>query len=296
MRTVFIQLGRLGDIANILPMAYAKAQAGHEVFCYAHEDFASMLDGVSYVTPIVRGGLHRDIAGAIADAKDRGFDEIIETQVDGSARAFKSGASNFQMESWRRAGMEDQFHNLPLIFDNRDAEREASLKEWHLFQAKDRPVLAYALNGWSSPFVRRAEFAALNAKFSDQFYLIDLCRIQCKKPYDLLALIECATVLVATHTMHLVLANATGTPTIALGPAISPRHDRPVSWYWAEPRSHWIAKLDYDAAITAAGRNIVTTAIAQSAQYLCTPVQRQATRNRGDLQSLEPPTFAQGRP
>ena len=64
-----MQLGRLGDILNILPMLWKDAQGGVKPKLMVAAEYASVLEAVSYVEPIIYNGPHYEIAKAVEQAK-----------------------------------------------------------------------------------------------------------------------------------------------------------------------------------------------------------------------------------
>src|SRR5690242_7277550 len=78
----WIQLGRSGDIMSILPLLWKDAQDGKRWSLMVASEYASVLDGVSYVDPIIFDGPHYDIGGAVKQAEEQGL-EWFSTQVNG---------------------------------------------------------------------------------------------------------------------------------------------------------------------------------------------------------------------
>jgi ADP-heptose:LPS heptosyltransferase len=259
MRKVcFIQLCRLGDITSALPMMWARAQAGDEVSCIVHEQFADVLDGVTYVKKIVHDGLHRDVNRCIDIAKSLGFDECIATQLDGNELSRTQEAHNFHERQWRLGGMWDKWHKLPLIFDRRNKiDEERELKQYSFPFRSEKPILLYALHGHSSPFYKFQQFEKwLKGNFSGAFTLFDIGKVICNKPYSLLAFMERADVLVSAATFPVPLAYACGIPTICLCCDTDPNGQIPNrEFFWPEPRKHWLGRMSYGESLTPEGQS-----------------------------------------
>ena len=80
---LYVQLGRAGDILNILPLLwddYRKASEKPGLMVAA--EFAPLLEGVSYVEPVIWKGPHFEIAKAVAHAKTL-CPNVVCTQVNG---------------------------------------------------------------------------------------------------------------------------------------------------------------------------------------------------------------------
>lgn len=274
-KIAFIQLARMGDICSALPMMLAKAQAGHEVSCYVHEHFAPMLDGVGYVKPIIWPGMHRDVQRCVEDAKRRGFDEIISTQLDGNELAKGIPAKNFHHRQWLMGGMWDKFHDLPLIFDRRNPLEEKRELDAYLPADDGKPLLVYALHGHSSPFYKWQEFEKwLRGAAGSHYRLLDIGRLNLAKPYHLLAFMEKAAVLVSAATLHVPLAYACGIPTICLCCDTDPNGNvERREFFWPEPRKHWLGHMSYSESLTPQGR-------ARISQWMLKPLGRTATIGR----------------
>jgi hypothetical protein len=270
-RIAIIQLARHGDIVNVLPICRDLHLQGHEVSMYVHPDFASILEPVSYVTPVLWPTLHRDVHGAYDHATKAGFDQVLDLQVDGQFRPPPAQTKSFLTEPWARAGYLDRFHALPLVFDRRDAEGEENATRRHLPKT-DRPILAYALHGHSSPFLRFMEFEKWLRGVSGEYHLIDIGKLGLSRVHHLLGFIEAADLLVTADTLHLHLAYAFGTPTIALHRDDHPHPEQnppkhPLEWYWSEPRSHWIGSLTYAQANSPEGRSDIEWLLSQRKKW-----------------------------
>lgn len=248
MSTCIIQLGRAGDIINILPVALAEAQSlGEPVAFMVHPQYVGILDGVSYAWPVPFAGEVTEIRRAIAEAQAMGFDRILDTQVYGD-RPIARLCDSFAHESWRLAGRLDQWDELPLVFDERQPDREAqyvgTLALRDPFRGRlgfdGRPIVALCTEGVSSPLGRRDWLAEQLAAAAPEFQWLSIDGARAPQIYDVLGFLERAAALVTIDTAMLHLSYAVGVPTFALVT------DGPTPWHGTAPRKHWIGSLRYD--------------------------------------------------
>jgi hypothetical protein len=237
-----VQLGRYGDVINILPIA----RMIHERFETPHlmvaSAFADVLDGVSYVKPHVLKIPYEDVNDAIEIA-NREYSRVIVTQVYGRNYRPQKLCETFTMESWRLAGFDRFFadKNAPLVFDRRSPEREAKVLSK---VAGVRPLLLMNFTAaTSAPF--RSSTAhmierSMRARFDETFQIVDLGKLRLERLYDLLCLMEKAAALVSVDTALLHLAGATGLPIVALLPNNG--------WAAAIPRSNVVERILYKTA------------------------------------------------
>src|SRR6185503_3966966 len=137
MPNIYIQLGFLGDVLNILPLAYADAKNGQRASIMTCKEFAPVLEGCSYVDPIPFDGNPFELDRAVEQAKSLNG-KVTVTQVIGETDAIKrlayepagldrSVTDSFSKESWKLAGRLKDFAKHPLIFDRRSPERELAV-------------------------------------------------------------------------------------------------------------------------------------------------------------------------
>lgn len=244
----YIQLGRTGDIISLLPLLWSDHQKGERSAIMVAKEFAPVLDGCSYLDPIIFDGEAWELGRACEEAAQLS-DDIRVCQVLGpeaDLRKYSLGAANpphaitesFQKESWRLAGREKDWKlQLPLIFDRRNHESEgALLKEL----PKKKKVILVSASGNSSPFpYRTLLFELLQLKFKKEFYVVDLAQFKAARIYDLLGLFEVSHCLVATDSAPLHLAYACGIPVVAL------INDKPSLWHGSVWRPNHIAHIRY---------------------------------------------------
>ena len=264
-RLAIVQLGRFGDIVNALPVAKHYADVlGERIAFVAHPNFVSMLDGCSYVHPYAATVNDITDVSAATEAALGIADDVVVTQVYGDNNA-RRRRDSFCMDSWRQAGLDHKWDDLPLVFDVRDPRREASLilkyswLNWALSQ--DRPVVAHCGGGHSSPTPWwRAFIERVSESMRVRPIWIDLADIRAEKPYDLLAVMERCDALVLADSMPLHLSYATNTPTVGVVT------DYPTRWHGAAPRRHWAACVRYADATGDHGAPLVAKAVESSVE------------------------------
>ena len=232
-----VELGRYGDIINILPVARIIAESyGKPAFMVSRE-FADVLDGVSYVIPHPVELPYGEIGHAMITAS-REYPVALRCQIWGNGLNQPRETEAYNLESWRAVGLQEAFYKFnPPLFDKRNLEREAAI-----FQklTDGRPMLLLKLHeGHSSPFAIGAELEKLiRSRFEERFQVIELTTTKCERIYDLLGLMDRAVALVSIDTSILHLAAASTIPTIALtnsGP-----------WVGTKPRCNVCHRFHYN--------------------------------------------------
>jgi hypothetical protein len=244
---IIVNLGRTGDLLALLPLLWKDAQSGERPQLMVGKDYAPLLDGVSYVEPIVADVPHTELGKACEAAATMG--EYQSAQVNGPVEMIErytmaaspgARATSFQKEMWRVLGRLNEWDNLyPLVIDRRDAAREAALVEKHLPKSKRR-VLLVAASGHSSPFpYRDLLFELLHNRFGKVFTILSLDDIQAERIYDLLALYEKAHLLIAIDSAPLHLAWAM--PQL---PVMALTADHPSLWHGSswKPNHVWYCR------------------------------------------------------
>ena len=218
----YIQNGKYGDVLGILPILYHEFQTtGIKPQLVIAKDYADILDGVSYVEPVIYDGNFADLRGAIKFAKKR-FDEVIVLQTHGNDFPIEHKTASFQLDAWVRAGCVESFDDWPLVFDQRNGRRERTLfmAQVKRTEKKNRPFEKFILladHSESSPFPQADELAeTLKREFGGTHKIIRLSEVRAEKPFDLLALYDKAECLVTIETMHGHLSKASKVPTIML--------------------------------------------------------------------------------
>lgn len=216
--SVFVMLGRFGDICNVLPMLKAEADAGRRPTLVVSKDFVSIMDGVSYADTIVWDGPYDRLPDCLRWLRrDRGIHAPVVAQYHRNPYDKARLTDSYQREVWRLAGRLDQFASRgPLVFDQRDAGLEKIVVD-QVRGTDPRPLVLVATESISSPFSQRTElFHAIERAVGAECHVVDLSQWKAGKIYHLLGLYDAAACLVTVDTVHLHLSRATKTPVIAI--------------------------------------------------------------------------------
>lgn len=243
MSKLWVQLGRSGDIMNVLPLLWQEAQAGRKCRLMVAKEYAPLLEGVSYVDPIVFDGQAHELDRALTQARILADNEVICTQVNGPlelveelvykpAGQTRAVTTSYQKEMWKIAGKLADWGNypehpcgqLPLVFDKPSLDREGALLEKAFAGRKNKKVILLAADGLSSPFPYKKLLLYL-LKECSRFHVVDLGEVKAHRLFDLLALYRSAHALVAVDSAPLHLANAV--PNL---PVFALVNDRPLLW------------------------------------------------------------------
>lgn len=196
------QSSRSGDMLNLLPLLHADAKEGKRVVFVGPETLRSWFDGIGYCA---FEGLTLPLAGQVGATTQAA--KLAETVVAPPYNAQPPITDSWAKEMWLLLGKLPLWkQNLPVVFDRRDAKREAILLDRMLFK---KPVILLAPEGRSSPLPFSSLLRVLiDLKFENSYNVIDLSALDLPHPFDFLALYEKAHCLVTVDTMHLHLARA----------------------------------------------------------------------------------------
>lgn len=227
-KTCVVMLGRYGDIVNVLPVCRHLAETEGVPGLVVSEQFKDLLDGVSYVDPIIFKGQFTDLKEGIALAKSR-YDKVLVGQVNSRNVGVNTECVSFNQESWRQMGYLPDFGKLPLMFDKRDYDREKALVQ--RYKLTDKPLLLTCMTGKSSPFEDAQRLTAhLQAKWGERFEIVEIGQIKAERIYDLLGLMDEAACLISIDTAALHLSMASHVPLIAL------LAEKPTLWHGSTPK------------------------------------------------------------
>lgn len=227
-----VQLGRFGDIINILPIALHIHNQYGKPHMMVSREFASILDGVSYVEPYIVDLANSQLHDALTIA-NREFKHVIITQIWGKDWQQERLTQAYNVESWRAAGFLNKFQERSAwkpVFDRRDRERERAL----LNKARGphtKPMILLAASSVSSPFPKERQselLARLNEKYGARYLVVDLTPLRSDRIYDILGLIEDASVVITVDTAVLHLTAATDTDLVCI--------TNPHPWLGSVPR------------------------------------------------------------
>lgn len=223
-----VMLGRYGDIINVLPMLKHINDTEGQPTLVIQQDFADVLEGVTYVKPQKWAGHFTDVNEAVAKAKTQ-FGTVLVAQVNGRNFGVTTECDSFAAESWRQCGLLSKWNDLPLVFDNRSPKRESKLAG---LITRKKCVL-YNFTGKSSPYPFEAQLLdRVRADWGQSAQFIDLGQVKAERIFDLLGLMDKASCFITTDTSTLHLSYASKCPTIAL------ITDTPSLWHGARPRSN----------------------------------------------------------
>lgn len=243
---VYVQLAKLGDQLNLLPLLHKDAKNGSRCAMMVCKEYISQFEGCSYFDALPFDGPAHDLREAVSQAKN--FGKPICTQVLGPSEiveeftykpaGLKSAmTTSYQKEQWRVAGrLSDWDECLPLVIDRRNAQGEFLMQK-HMPKGTKRPPVLVHADGISSPFPYKPLLLELLSHCG--YPVIDLGGIKADRIYDLLALYEQAYALVAIDSAPLHLAWAC--PRL---PVLALVNDRPLPWNGSawRPNMEWYCR------------------------------------------------------
>jgi len=207
MSDAILSLGRYGDLIGLLPWCW-KRRNDPVKFVVGHE-FASLFDGVSYVQPMRYSKGCIDLPDAIKVTRATLPNvKVAQTFMNPDKRRM---TDSYAKESYRIIGALNEFGTQPLVFDRRDAKREKELVKKH---RDGRPLILLAVSGISSPFKHGSELKKLVGEMFLTHQVLDMNVVRAERIYDLLGLMDCATLMFTIDTVHLWLAAASKCPVV----------------------------------------------------------------------------------
>ena len=231
--TCVVQLGRYGDIINILPLLrHIHERHGTPVLMVSRQ-FSDLLEGVSYVKPWIMDLDYSQLVPAIRRAEDR-YDRVIVSQVWGRGYNHPDKGESYNRDSWQRAGFGHLFDNeqmLP-VFDKRVMARETSVMETLTGPETGVDyIVVQVTRSASSPYPNGKHLRAMIGLEAAErgIRVVDIADYNAPRLFDLLGLLSAAQMIVTIDTAILHLAAACpGTPCLAIS------NNR--RWYGSEPR------------------------------------------------------------
>jgi hypothetical protein len=217
----FVQLGRYGDIINLLPVLRDLNAHGMRHDVVVSEQFADVFDGVTYASAIPVACGPYDLQEGLRVAKER-FKDVVVTQVYGNDWQHERKTNHFNKDSWNLAGYLDRWsdQSLRLVFDRRDYRRELKLRE-SVWPKSGKPVILLNTGpGFSFRFQHGSELdQKIMESFGDNVEFIDVGKIRSQRVYDLVGLMELADGMVTIDTATLHIATAASLPVVAILPS-----------------------------------------------------------------------------
>lgn len=246
-RNLLLQLGRIGDVLNVCPLLWRDYTANNGVrsMIMVSEKFASVLEGISYAEVLTVDNKFEDIVGAYpkaeAAAKEHGA-RLVCTQIYGENLATAETCSSFMRESWAQVPDAPAWGTLPLIFDRRDAKKEAAVARNLRQNSTGKPYVVVCLSGTSSPFGGNRELMLfLRRKLGQEFDFVDVSAFIAPRFFDLLGVLEGAHCIVSVDTGLLHLAHAC--PKV---PVVAFITRQPSPWHGSPWRPQHVARFFYD--------------------------------------------------
>lgn len=239
-------LGRAGDVLNILPALQRHRESTGEIpLLLVGKDFAPILDGVAYAEPLIWEQPWQDCLKAIEWARKRyPSATIVNASVFGFDYHPVNRMASFDREAWDRSGADVPWGRIPLLFNRRDVQREAELLNKVLTRCavkNGEPFVLTALSGHSSPFPEAEKVRV--ALVAAGIKLVDISATRADRIYDLLALYERASCLVAIDSAALHLAAAA--PRL---PVVMLTMGNKAKWYRSSWRPQHMARIYYSKA------------------------------------------------
>ncbi len=239
---IFVQLGRIGDILNVLPLAERHFRlTGERPYFMTAREFLPVLEGVSYVEPVAHDTKNwMEFIPAMFQARKISPD-VRMSQICGVGLHNPRLCSSFLRESWAAVGADVPWGSLPLTIDRRDPAREEAIAGAAGIKTGRKLVLV-ALGGISSPFPRAGYvMRVLEERLGPEFKVVRIDAIKAPRIFDLLGIFERAHCLVTTDTATLHLAHAVpGLPVVALV------NDMPDPWHGSCYRANHVGRFCYD--------------------------------------------------
>lgn len=232
-----IQTGKLGDLMSVLPMLHHYFLTyGSKPNLVVSKQYRQIPESLDYLNTLVYDGDLHDLEGAIKFAKSR-CDDVRVTQMHGKGFTFQHRHPSYQYDQWERAGYLDKWDTLPLVLPRRPQTTVSFL--WTVGLDDDSKFIVFGDHSQSSPFHFKDELAAALKENFPQHRILRLSEVRASHPFDLLALLDAAALIVCVDSMQLHMAKATATPLIAL---VS---DQPSRWQGSAWSKRFAAHIRY---------------------------------------------------
>ena len=200
-----VSLRRAGDIIALLP-ALKHLSKTKRVSLVVHKEFAGLLDGVDYVTPILWQG---DWEEPLKAAKEH---RAVNAQVFGKGVNTNRVGTNFVRAAWNAIGL-NWSRYLPL-----DVPRRKPILTTGTLGSfiEGRPIILVKLNGFSSPFpYEKLVKDAIHQRYGSKAIIVDLDAVRFDSIYGMIYLMDMADCLVSSDTVTLHLCRGSKCPVIA---------------------------------------------------------------------------------
>lgn len=243
MHLTFVQLGRYGDILNLIPLLELINTTGSQITVVTSERYGDIFDRVPFVKQERIKSL--DLMAAIEHVKER--PNVIISQVDRNpftTKSIRDSGISYSQAQWvicsdqlKQYGLLDVDLAKLLTLQataqlNLARNRENEVK---LIRSYQPSVLLFNLVGFSSQL--DSTQLRLLTKRLERLGGLDLSTVKAKNIVDLLGLYDLAKILVTTDTATLHLARASNVKVVAL--------TRDDFWYATTPFKNWVGNYKY---------------------------------------------------
>lgn len=257
---IYIQLGKLGDILNILPVCWHDFNAGLRPMLMVARKYADILDGVTYVDKLVFEGEAHELEKAVEQAKTFNIPWKV-TQVCGPPEATRelvykrtkefqeskvdhAVTDSWQKESYRAAGHWALWRKQPkLVFDSAtDAAGQELLTEYA--QPRRKAIIIACDGETAPPPFRDLLIELVTLRYKKRFQIINLSDVKAERFYDIKHLFDKALCLIASDSAPLHLAQSSKVPVLALA------NDKPSLWHgssWRPNHAFYCRYRDFAA-------------------------------------------------
>lgn len=246
-KCVFVQLGRIGDILNILPAIklFSSTNYHSKIPLIVHSSMVAVTGRVSYVGVIPYGGDINNVSDATRLAEQQ-KKEVRVAQLFSNSGLLPEISDAYNYDQYIRSGCKGLFGKASLELDARCYDFE---EQWlNDLVTPKRPFVCVNFNGHSSPFLYKSQVMDSIKSAVPEHAIVDLDLHRTEYYTDqVVALDECdCLVTIDTATLH--LANASHCPVMAF---ISDNNGnkwfgtKPIrSWNWSCRYSETLSKLE----------------------------------------------------
>lgn len=243
-KNIYIMLGRTGDIISLLPaLKYESERLNEKIKLVCSSEFIGVVDGCSYIEPIVWNGDFKKPANAINWIK-KTYPEyrVINCSVCAEDMKIEKDGWSFNRDIWIKSKIQTPPYSHELLFDNRNKLREKELlKKYNI--PKDKKIITLAMSGISSPFKDASILKQELEQRCNDFLFIDISNIKAERIYDIIAIFEMSSAIIATDSAPLHLSNAVKIPVIALV------EDGNTNWHQSSWNKNHTLRIPYSKAI-----------------------------------------------
>lgn len=238
-----MQLGRYGDILNILPLLYYLNQQGQRQTLLVAKEFGSVGRYVkAYADVEIFPGPFEDYHGACGWG-DRRYLPFLKASVYGKNLTFERQTPNFCQEAYHRCHPHFGQMFSAGKFDKIEIDGVSPALGKANCGLATKPILLINFTTRSSPIDNAKEWVAeIRKELREVCSIIDLGTIRAPSLFDLLSIYEMSDFLITADTGTLHLAGASRIPYIAL------QNDLWGPWYSGYTRGNCVWRVKYSEA------------------------------------------------